>query len=154
MVTFSAGQKLTLDLPGATVPAIHTELTPPNVAFSLTSPDGSRPSIVFNLNRLRDYHVMWTALSAGMRVHAELNQSTDSNHGMIIDCDFDGTSGDGVIPTGLLSGFQLTDSGSLTPVGTFFVGPSTNLSLKPSGWDVSVYGMANGRRGSANITEN
>ena len=152
MVTFAAGQKLAVNAAGGMVPAFRTELTPPNATFSLTTPDGSRQNIVFNLNRTADYQVAWTPLSAGTRVHAEINQNTDSNRGLIIDCDFDGSTGTGTIPASLLGDLQLTSSSTLTPVGTFTIGPSTSMSLKSGGYDIAVFGMANGRSGSANIT--
>lgn len=153
-VTFTAGTKLTLDAPGGIVPLLHTEITPPNHSFAVTDPDGSRPQIIFNINRQRDHRLTWTALGAGSRVHASLSQDTDSNRGLILECDFDGTATQGVLPRTLLAGFQLTDGGTLAHVANFYVGPSTNVSLKPSGWDIIVYAMANGRDGRVSIIDN
>lgn len=154
-VTFTAGTKLTLDAPGGIVPVLHTEITPPNHTFAVTDPDGTRPQIIFNVNRQRDYRLTWTALGAGSRVHAALAQDTDSNRGNLLECDFDGTKGQGVLPRTLLTSLQLTDGGTLAHVANFYIGPSTNVSVTPGGgWDITVYAMANGRDGRVSLTDN
>lgn len=153
-VTFAAAMKLTLDAPGGIVPLLRSEITPPNHTFAVTDPDGTRPQIIFSINRQRDYRLTWTALGAGSRVHAALAQDTDTNRGMILECDYDGSAGQGVMPRTLLSSLQLTDGGTLAHVANFYIGPSTNVSLKPSGWDITVYGMANGRDGRVSLTDN
>lgn len=152
--TFLGGQKLTVDAPGQLVPPMHADLTPPNQPFSVTMPDGSRPNIVFTLNRQSDYRLTWTPLGAGSRMHAELNQDTDTNRLQLLECDFDGAAGQGTLPNQLLGGFVLTNP-DLTHGATLFIGPSTNASVHTSsGWDISLYAMANGRDAFVNISDN
>jgi hypothetical protein len=153
-VTFAAGTKLSFDAPGGIAPMLHLELTPPNHSFAVTEPDGTRPQIIFNINRQRDYRMTWTALGAGARVHVELSQDTDSNRASILECDFDGMAGQGVMPRTLLTGFLLTDAGTLSHVANFYIAPSTNANMKSGGWDVVAYGMANGRDGRVSIVDN
>lgn len=152
MVTLPPGQKLTISAPGQTVSAVQGEVTPPNQPFTLTNPDGMRVNIVFDLNRRQDFLLTWTALPSGTRVHAELNQDTDSNRGLILECDYDGAAGQGVLPTALLEKFMLTSG--VTHSGNLTIGPSTNSTIMAGDWDIAVYGMANARSAFANIIGN
>ncbi len=151
---FAPGQALSVDgagMPSPGVPVFHGAVTPPGGTFVLTNPDGSNPNIVFNLNRHQDFQVVWTALAPGSRVHVELNQDTDTSRGLFLECDYDGASGQGVIPAALSGSFQVTN-GQLH-VGGLFVGPSASSEVKTGGWDIAVIAISNGRAAFANITD-
>lgn len=156
---FSAGQKLSVDAGGQLVPQFHAEAmlptlpaTSPMNTFALTNPPSS--SNVFPLNRQRDYQLTWTALPAGTRIHAELNQDTGDNHGRFLKCDFDGASGQGVLPATLLKSFVLTDTMNLSHYGYLLIGPAANAAVSAGGWSVSVMAMSYGRDAFATIADN
>lgn len=151
-IVFPQGQKLILDAAGQSAPAFHAELTPPTSAFNLTIPDGTRGDpLILSVGRNRDFQVTWSPLLAGTRVHAELNQSLESNHALLLECDYDGTAGNGTLPGSLLAKFMLT-SGQFN-VAQLLIGPSAATSVKQNGWDISVVATSAGREGRVTITD-
>lgn len=152
-VVFPQGQKLTLDAPGQLVPAFHAEVTALTSAFNLTIPDGSRVDpLIFSMSRNQSFTVTWSPLLSGTRVHAELNQSLDSNHELLLECDYDGTAGTGTIPAELLTKFNVS-SGQFN-IAQMLIGPSANVSVQQGGWDVRIFATSGGREGRVTITDN
>lgn len=152
-VVFPQGQKLTLEATGQMAPAFRVELTPPTSAFNLTIPDGSRiDPLILSVGRKQDFQVTWSPLLAGTRVHAELNQGLESNHALMLECDYDGTAGTGTLPGSLLAKFMLT-SGQFN-VGQLLIGPGVATSVKQNGWDISVAATSGGREARVNIIDN
>ena len=132
------------------VPAFTGRITQPGATqFSLTMPDGSRPNILFAINKSQDYQVTWSGPTAGSKVVAELIQNPDNNRSVTLECVFDGARGNGTLPATLLSKFQ--NSNGTTGLGSFLVGPAVTSTVKQGAWDISMIGISGGRNGSATL---
>jgi len=152
---FPPGSALTVSAAGQTgsegVPMFQSMITPPGGNFTMTNPDGSRLNPVFTLNQKQDFQLTWTALAPASRVHAELSQNTDSNQGLYLECDYDGSTGQGVMPATLLGSFQLSNGQFY--LGSLLIGPSMSQTVQPSGWDISIFAIGDGSSAIANITD-
>jgi hypothetical protein len=150
-VVFPAAQKLTVDAAGQAVPLFHGELTPPASPFTLTTPSGSRINILFTLNRKQDFALTWTPTASPTPIHVELNQGTDSNHVLLLECDFDGPAGTGTLPASLLSAFALSANGM--NIAELLIGPATSNTVTVGTWDLGLTAITGGRQALATVTD-
>lgn len=135
---------------GATVPSFQTSIIAGNGAYNLLMPDGNRPAVNFPLPKKSDLALRWSPLAAG-KMRVELSQRTDSRLGVYIECNFDGTGGQGTVPASLLGLFVDTDVNNQKDYAKFLIGPGSTQTVTAGPYELEVVTITQGRAGTATV---
>lgn len=149
---FPIGSAVTVAAAGnAAAPAWTTDVTFSSAAFTLTNPNPAPIQLSATVSTKSDFVPTWQALAAGSTVTVELSQATDTNKGLYLSCQFDGTKGTGTVPAALTKSFAVTQGQQ--NFASLWIGPSVSKTVTSSDWQVEIVALGAGRTGLATISD-